>query len=295
MELLVTLHKKENFKEICKLDIAGVIFGSLFSHGYHLSLEELVEINDQCIKYNLKRYVSINSLIKESDLEQLDAYIDLLKQLDVDGIYFSDFAVANKAYAKDIQSKLIYDPYNLNTNEKDIAFFSEYNIPSVLSRELTLEEMKNIVKSRPYLCDVQIFGHLRISESRREFISNYFRNFNINENPKNKETYSIKEQSRDYKMPIMEDAYGTCIYTDYVYAMFTELHELYRYVNHAIIDDIFVSPELVNEYVRNLEKVNKENEEIIKESIKKNHPNVGLSTGYLYQKTTDVKVKDEQD
>lgn len=295
MELLVTLHKKENFKELSKLDITGVIFGSLFSHGYQMTLEEMVDINDQCLKYNFKRYVSINSLIQENDLDQLDAYIDLLKELDVDGIYFSDFAVANKAYAKDIQNKLIYDPYNLNTNEKDIAFFGEYDIPSVLSRELTFEELKEIVKSRPFLCDIQIFGHLRMSESKREYISNYFRNFNINENPKGKGTYSIKEQTRDYKMPIMEDKYGTCVYTDYVYAMFTELQELSKYINHAIIDDIFVTTELVNEYVRNLEKVNNENIDIIKESIKKNHPDINITSGYLYQKTTDVKVKDEQD
>ena len=83
-----------------------------------------------------------------------------------------------------MQDKLIYDPYNLNTNGKDIAFFGEYDIPSVLSRELTLDEIKEIVSSRPFLCDVQIFGHLRIAESKREYISNYYRNFNINENPK---------------------------------------------------------------------------------------------------------------
>ena len=96
-------------------------------------------------------------------------------------------------------------------------------------------------------------------------------------------------------MPIMEDEYGTCIYTDYVYAMFTELYELSKYINRAIIDDIFVTPELVNEYVRNLEKVNPENVDIIKDSIKKNNPNVVITDGYLYQKTTDVKVNDEQD
>ena len=295
MELLITLHKKENFKEICKLNISGVIFGSSFSHGYQLTLEELVDINDKCLKSNFKRYISINSLIQEKDLEQLDAYLDLVKELDVDGIYFSDFAVANKAYEKDMQDKLIYDPYNLNTNGKDIAFFGEYDIPSVLSRELTLDEIKEIVTSRPFLCDIQIFGHLRIAESKREYISNYYRNFNINENPKDKETFTIKEQTRDYKMPIMEDRYGTCIYTDYIYAMFTELAEISKYINRAIVDDIFVEPELVNDYVRALEKVNDENIDILKDSINKNHPNVSLTSGYLFQKTVNVKEKDEQD
>ena len=293
MELLVTLHKKDKFKDICKLDIAGVIFGSLFSHGYQMSLEDLVYINDQCLKYNLKRYISINSIIKEDELEQLDAYIDLLKQLDVDGIYFSDFAVANKAYSKDIQDKLIYDPYNLNTNQKDIAFFGEYDVPSVLSRELTLDEMKEIVKSRPLLCDIQIFGHLRISESKREFISNYFRNFNINENPKNKETYTIMEKTRDYKLPIMEDEHGTCIYTDYVFAMFEGINELSKYINRAIIDDIFVPSELINDYVRNINNFKPESLDVIKESLKINYPNITLSNGYLFQKTTDVKVENE--
>lgn len=294
MEILVTLHKKENFPEVCKLDVAGVIFGSLFAHGYQMSVEEMVDVNDLCVKYHLKRYVSINSLISEKDRDQLDAYMDLLIKLNVDGIYFSDFAVANKAYEKNIHDKLIYDPYNLNTNRKDIAFFAEYNVPTVLSRELTLEEILGIIKAHPYTTDIQIFGHLRIAESKREFITNYFRNFNINENPKKKENYSIQEQTREYRMPIMEDENGTCIYTDYVFAMFDELQEVSKYVVHAIIDDIFVSPELINEYSRNLSIVNKDNVEIIKEALKTNHPDVEISSGYLFQKTTDIKVNDEQ-
>lgn len=294
MELLVTLHKIENLNEITKLDIAGVIFGSLFSHGYKMSLEEMVEVNNTCLKYNLKRFVSLNALIKEDDLEKLDAYMDLLKELDVDGIYFNDFAILNKAYAKDMQKKLIYDPYNLNTNQKDISFFAEYNIPCVLARELTLDEIEEIIKAYPFMCDMQIFGHLRMSESKRKYISNYFKNFNINENPNGKETYRIKEEKREYKMPIMEDEYGTCVYTDYVFAMFSELSRVSKYLNHAIIDDLFLDSELINEYVRNIPKIDNMTVDVIKDSMLSKHPLLSFSSGYLFQKTTDTKVKDEK-
>ena len=293
MELLVTLHKMENLKEISKLDIQGVIFGSLFAHGYKLSLEDMVEVNNMCLKYNLKRYVSMNSLIDEDGLKKLDAYMDLLKELDVDGIYFSDFAILNKAYAKDMQKKLIYDPYNLNTNQKDVGFFAEYNIPCVLAREITLDEVVDIIKIHPFMCDMQIFGHLRMSESKRKYISNYFRNFNINENPEGKETYRLKEENRDYRMPIMEDEYGTCVYTDYVFAMFSELEKVSKYINHAIIDDLFLDSEVINEYIRNLPKIDNSTVEVIKESMEAKYPELTLSNGYLFQKTTDVKVKNE--
>ena len=295
MELLVTLHKKENFDELCKLDISGIIFGSLFAHGFELSLEDMVRINEKCEQLGLKRFVSINSLIGESDLEKLDAYIDLLKGLNVDGIYFSDFAVASKAYEKDIQDKLIYDPYNLNTNIKDISFFNDYNIPCVLARELTLEEITQICRSNPFMIDIQIFGYLRMSESKRKYISNYYRNFNINEDPTNKKDFTIREQSRDYRLPILEDDNGTCVYTDYVFAMFDELKDISKYIKHAIIDDLFIDFSLINEYVRYLPTINEENLPIIKDSLKEKYPNITLSNGYLFQKTTDTKVNDDKD
>ena len=293
MELLLTLHKIERLKDVSKLDIQGVIFGSLFSHGYKLSLEEMVKVNNTCLEYGLKRFVSINALIEENDLEKLDAYMDLLKELNLDGIYFSDFAVLNKAYSKDMQKKMIYDPYNLNTNQKDIGFFSEYNIPCVLAREITLDEIIDIIKAYPYMCDMQIFGHLRMSESKRKYISNFFKNFNINENPVGKESYRIKEENRDYRMPILEDEYGTCVYTDYVFAMFNELSKVSKYINYAIIDDLFLDSEVINEYIRNIPKIDNETEEVIKEALESKNPSLTLSKGYLYQKTTDTKVKDE--
>ena len=97
MELLVTLHKKENFKEICKLDVAGVIFGSLFSHGYHLTLEELVEI----IERNFNFQGTTHYLIEMSG--DIVGWIALMNQrtdhrvVEIGNVYFSHLMKRSKA------------------------------------------------------------------------------------------------------------------------------------------------------------------------------------------------------
>lgn len=293
MELLVTLHKKENFETLRKLDITGVVFGSEFAYGYDLSLDDLVIYSDKCLSFKLKRYISLNTTIQQNDLEKLDAYMDLIKELDFDGIYFSDFAVASKAFEKDLQDKLIYDPNSLVNNIHDIGFMADYNIPCVLARELTKEELEHICKLEPFKVDMQIFGHLRMSESKRYFITNYFRNFNINENPRNKKTYTLKEDNRDYRLPIYEDENGTCVYTDYVFALYGELTFFAKYLKRAIIDDLFLDFDVVVDYIRNIPNLSKETGDVIKESMKNKFPRYDFSTGYLFQKTTDTKVEDE--
>lgn len=291
MEILVTLRDINN---IGKLTTAcdGFIVGSLFTSGYHFTIDELCKVRQHCFEHNIKCYVTIENFINEQEKPQLIKYLELLKNINVDGIYYHDLGVYEVAKSMYIENKLIYDGQTIVCNSLDVAFYMSKGINGVvLSRELTLEEINQIVKNNKHHCDLFIFGHQRLSYSKRKFIKNYLNEINTTYDYEGKETLTLIEEKRDYRLPIIEDENGTKIYADYVFEMYNEISQLRSYINRGIVDSLFIDSEVLVNVLRDYRRITEENSSFLLESIKLKHPN-NYSTGYLYQKTNITK--DEQ-
>lgn len=288
MELLVTLR---NTKNIDKLSNAcdGFIVGSFFTSGYKYTIEDIKKINNYCKANNKKIYIVIDNFICEEDKMQLINYIAFLKEIDVDGIYFHDLGVYDIAKSFDITSKLIYDGQTIICNSLDVAFYMSKGIDGVvLSRELTFDELDGIIKNNPLCCDVMIFGHTRMSYSKRKFLTNYFKEINQTYDFYNRDTLTLIEEKRNYKMPIVEDESGTKIYTDYVFQMYKELPTIRPYIKRGIVDTLFINDDKIQTVLRDYKRITAENSSFLLEGLNMNYPD-DYSTGYLYQKTNITK------
>lgn len=293
MELLVSLHDKSILERLSKSGIDGLIFGGPFSMKYNYNNEEIKEINDHCLNNNLKRYISIDAFILEDDKNDLYNYLDFISSLNIDGVYFNDMAIIYNAEKYGLQDKLIYNPSTLMTNANDISFYKDKGIDVVLARELTLDEIIEIVKKYPYELDMQVFGHLRMSYSKRKFLTNYFKEINKDIDIVNKEDITLVEETRNYKTPIKETKYGTSIYTDYVLLIYEEYAYLNKLLKRAIIDSEFISNDILFEVLRDAKRISVDNSSFLKSTFIKKHPEIDFSTGYLYQKTVNKKEDNE--
>ena len=289
MELLVTLRKRPLLEKVLPL-VDGVIVGEYFTTSFHLNTNEIRIINNYCKANKKKIYVVIDNFISEDEKADLKDYLGFINSLDVDGIYFHDLGIYTMAKEFDLVSKLIYDGKSVLCNSLDTRFMLHKGIDSVMiSRELTLEEIKGIAKNNPRQIDVQLFGHLRMSYSKRKFLKNYFREIDTEYDYLGKETMYLIEEKRDYKMPIVEDENGTYIYTDYIVEMSEELVELRPMIKRGIIDTIFIDDEnLILEVCREYRRIGKDNAKFIKENLRHLYPE-NYDSGYLYQKTNITK------
>jgi putative protease len=289
MELLVTLRHIEPLEKILPF-ADGVILGSHFTNGYHLSLEEITQSVRFCRTFHKKVYIIMDDFISEDEKMLMYDYLDFIDSIDVDGIFFHDLGVYNAAKSYGMLSKLIYDGKTVLCNSLDSAFLLDQGIDSVMfSRELTFEEVKEIVKNLSGRVNMQIFGHLRMSYSKRNFLSNYFRQIGKDYDFKGKETLSLVEEQREYKMPIVEDEDGTYIYTDYIFEMFSEISELKNDLKRGIVDTLFIEDDaLIAQVLRDYKRVSANNGKFIRDSFLHNHPG-NYSSGYLYQKTNISK------
>ena len=292
MELLVTLRKIEMLEKIAPL-ADGVIAGSRFTSSYNLSLDQLEYIKDYCNKHDRRFYIVMDDFISEDDLSLLDDYLSFIKKLDVDGIYFHDLGIYSYAQKYDLVSRLIYDGKTVLCNSLDSAFFLEKGIDSVMiSRELTLEEIKEIVNNLPGKVNLQIFGHLRLSYSKRKFLKNYFRQIDKEYDYLNSETLHLVEEKRDYSLPIIENEHGTYIYSDYVFEMFNEICDLKDKISRGVVDSLFVDDNIVMQVCRDYRRISNENKDFLRHNLIHNYPE-NYSSAYLYQRTNITK--DEQD
>ena len=289
MEVLVTLRQNKGLERVLPL-VDGVIIGKYFTTGYNFEMEELKSISEYVKSHNRKVYVVMDNFISEDEKMLLYEYFDYIDGLDVDGIYFHDLGIYDVAKSYGMLSKLIYDGKQVLCNSLDTAFILDRGIDSVvLSRELTLQEISSIVKNNEGRVDLQVFGHLRMSYSKRKFLTNYFNEINKEYDYLNKKTLSLVEEQRNYRMPILEDDYGTTIYTDFIFEMFNEIASLKPFLKRAIVDTLFIEDEgLIQQVCRDLRRITIENKDFLKDSLLHNYPN-NYSSGYLYQRTNISK------
>ena len=291
MEILVTLKKFEQLKKISDYKVKGVILGTnLFSNRFLFDLDELKKLALECIIYNLDMYVMIDALIEEYDRHLLKEYIEFLQFLRPKGIYFSDLGVYRVLKELDFKGEMIYDPSTLITNSLDASFLLNNGIDRVVaSREITLDEIAAIAKNTAHRLDMQIFGYLRQSTSKRHFLKNYFEHLGRSVDISNAEDVRIIEKSRDYKMPIYEGRYGTDIYTDYILYTYEETALLDKIIDHAIIDSLFIEDDLLFKVLRDYSLLNENNSKLLANNLKLNFEDKVFDKGYLYQKTNITK------
>ena len=288
MELVVTLRKRELLEKIAPF-VDGVIVGKFFTSSYYYSLQEIENVCDYCKKHNRKFYIVMDDFISEDEMKTLDDYMRFISRLDVDGIYFHDFGVYNVAKKYNLVSKLIYDGKTVLCNSLDSAFILKKGIDSVvISREITLDEINGIVKNLPNKVDMQVFGHHRLSYSKRKFLKNYFKEINKEYDYLNKETLTLVEEKRDYRLPIVENEHGTYIYSDYVFEMFNEISDLKPYLKRGIVDTLFIDDHTILEVCRDYRRVSNENKVFLRHNFVRSHPKA-YSSGYLYQRTNITK------
>lgn len=295
METLVTLSKIDRLDRYTKNDVDGLLFGGPLSLRFNYSLSEINTINEYCLKEGLKRYIALDAFISENDKAVVNDYFSFLKNLDVDGIYFTDLGIINVASSFGIGDKLIYDPDTLLTNSLDINFFLRQGIGTVLARELSLDEVKRILTNNPGKCDMQVFGHLKMSYSKRHFMTNYFNYLGLEKDILGKRNITLVEENRNYRLPILEDEYGTRIYSDYIFLMYKEFVDLKPLLKRAIIDDTFIEDtNLIFAILRDVKRVSDVNAVFLEENIISKYDNYQFSNGYLSNKTSKVKEDDNE-
>jgi len=108
----------------------------------NFTLDDLIEISSLCKKNNIKSYITLNTIIYDHDLILMKKIIDTAKKEGINAIIASDQAVI--AYASSVKMEVHISTQINITNIETIRFYSHFADVIVLSRELSLRQIKII-------------------------------------------------------------------------------------------------------------------------------------------------------
>lgn len=145
----------------------------------NINLEDIKDIVKQCHDNGKKLYVCTNTIVSDRQIEKYRKQITELEKYDVDALIISDMGMINVANKHSIPLHLSVQA-NI-TNTESLKLYKELGISrAVLSRELSLEDIKNIKKKSPIEIETFIHGAMCVAISGRCFLSSYFYDRNAN-------------------------------------------------------------------------------------------------------------------
>ena len=132
----------------------------------NFQLEDLPKIAKLCKKHDVETYLTVNTVMYNSDLAVMKKIIKAAKDSGFNGVIVSDFAAIQ--YAKKIAMPMTISTQLSISNIEAVKYFSKYANRIILARELTLEQVKAIIKQieeekikgpNGKLIEIEIFGH----------------------------------------------------------------------------------------------------------------------------------------
>lgn len=140
------------------------------------SLDDIRDLVQYAHKFYVKVMVTVNTIIKDSELIQVKSLIKDLYDIGVDSIIVQDMAIVNWAINGKIPPiELHISTQCNNRSEEKIEFFKNIGLKRVvLARELSIKQIKNIIDKNPEI-EIECFAHgaLCVSYSGQCYMSQY--------------------------------------------------------------------------------------------------------------------------
>ncbi len=171
MEIMAPVGSWESLQAAIQAGADSVYFGveqlnMRVKSAASLTIADIPVLVEKCAPHGIKTYLTLNTTMYDHDKQLVSSIIAQSKTAGVNAIIAADFAVINEC-RKQGMSLHISTQANV-TNIDTVEFFAAYADLIVLSRELTLTQVKNIVQEiknrdirgpKNELMKIEVFAH----------------------------------------------------------------------------------------------------------------------------------------
>lgn len=138
----------------------------------NFTLKDLPKISRFCKKHSVNTYLTLNTIVYEEEIKELEKIIDRAKKFGIDRVICWDFAVAQ--LCREHKMPFCISTQASVSNSLSAKFFKSLGaVRIVLARECSLEEIKKIRKKTDLEIEAFIHGAMCISISGRCFMSHH--------------------------------------------------------------------------------------------------------------------------
>lgn len=132
----------------------------------NFTISDLSEIQRRCSEKNVRTYLTLNTIIYDHDLSLIKTLLNAAKKANLTAVIAMDQAVI--AYAREIGMEIHISTQINITNIETVKFYAMFADTMVMSRELSLRQVKKICEQiereqikgpSGKLVEIEIFGH----------------------------------------------------------------------------------------------------------------------------------------
>ena len=180
----------------------------------NFTLDDLEEIEKRCSEKNVRTYLTLNTIVYDHDLSIVKTLIKRAKDANITAVIAMDQAVISMAREQQME---VHISTQINiTNIETVKFYSLFADTIVLSRELSLRQVKKITEQiekdqikgpSGRLVEIEIFGHgaLCMAVSGKCYMSLHSHNSSANrgackQNCRKK--YTVIDQETGFEMEL---------------------------------------------------------------------------------------------
>ncbi len=283
MKLLIEpITKKEKYDNIDGL-ILSLKDYSVQSINYY-SIEEIKEIQEK--NKDIEIFICINKNLSNDDIEPLKKILLEIEELNISGILFYDLAILLLKKELGLKTNLVWASTHMVNNYKTCDYYYNKGVNyALISKEITLEEIKEIISKSSIKSIVEVVGLPTVAFSKRKLITNFYSDLKKD----SKNSIKVLEKVTNENYLVNEDKNGTSFYLDRLVNGTSIIKELYM-VNcpYIVFREYGVDKDIFYELVTDTKKYIENN--CSDDSYVEKYKSLGDFTNFFFKKTI-YKVK----
>ena len=245
---------------------------------------DLDEIKEIVKTTNKEIFINMNNNIMNNEIEELKTILKELDKLNIKGIFFYDIAILQLKRELKLNVDLIWNQTHMVNNYKTCDYYYSKGVKyALLGKEITLEEILEIINKSKITSMVEVVSIPNIAFSKRLLLTNYYKDLGKDI----KYELDIEEKVTKDKYLVKEEDKGTSFFQEKIINGTSIIKELYdnncEYIimREFNIDDfkelIIDTKEYIDNKCKNKEYINK-------------YKKLGDNTNFFFKKTI-YKVK----
>ena len=245
---------------------------------------DLDEIKEIVKTTNKEIFINMNNNIMNNEIEELKTILKELDKLNIKGIFFYDIAILQLKRELKLNVDLIWNQTHMVNNYKTCDYYYSKGVKyALLGKEITLEEILEIINKSKITSMVEVVSIPNIAFSKRLLLTNYYKDLGKDI----KYELDIEEKVTKDKYLVKEENKGTSFFQEKIINGTSIIKELYdnncEYIimREFNIDDfkelIIDTKEYIDNKCKNKEYINK-------------YKKLGDNTNFFFKKTI-YKVK----
>ena len=181
---------------------------------------------EQIIKDNPDKeiFINLNKNFFNDEIESLKEILLKIDKLNAKGIFFYDLAILQLKKECNLKTDLIWSQTYMVNNYKTCNYYHSKGVKyALLSKEITLEEIKEMITKSKIEAMVETVSMPSVAFSKRKLLTNYYHNLN----KEAKKNLVVTEKATNEEYQVLEDETGTNFFLNKITNATSIIKELY--------------------------------------------------------------------